>query len=112
MNWRFDFTIFTILYDDVGHVKYKFKVGNKVRISKIKGKFDKGYLSHFSQEIFTISKTLARNPPMYKLKDFSGEKILGSFYSHQLQKLLRRMTYMKLKKFLRNMEKEKIQNIL
>lgn len=39
-------------FDDVRPVKYKFKVGNQVRISKTKRKFEKGYMPNFSKEIF------------------------------------------------------------
>ena len=41
------------LYDDdeVKNVKCKFKVGDQVRISKIKRTFEKGYLPNFSKEI-------------------------------------------------------------
>ena len=52
------------------NVKYKFKIGDQVRISKIKRKFEKGYLPNFSKEIFTISKQVPRDPPVYKLKDY------------------------------------------
>ena len=61
--------------DDVKHVKYKFKTGDQVRISKIKCKFEKGYLPNFSKEIFTISKQVPRHPPVYKLKDYDGEEL-------------------------------------
>ena len=46
------------LYDDhneVKHVKYKFNIGDQVRISKIKHTFEKGYLPNFLKKIFTIS---------------------------------------------------------
>ena len=45
------------LYDsdinDFHHVKYKFKIGDQVRISKIKRTFGKGYLPNFSKEIYS-----------------------------------------------------------
>ena len=50
------------LYDNTNSImepiKYKFKVGDQVRISKIKRKFEKGYLPNFSKEIFTVCKTV------------------------------------------------------
>ena len=51
--------------DNVQPVKYKFKIGDQVRISKIKRKFEKGYLPNYSKEIFTVSKTVSRNPAVY-----------------------------------------------
>ena len=47
------------LYDDhstVKQPKYKFKIGDQVRISKIKRTFEERYLPNFSKEIFTITK--------------------------------------------------------
>ena len=75
--------------DDVKHVKYKFKIGDQVRISKIKRKFEKGYLPNFSKEIFTISKQVPRDPPVYKLKDYDGEELKGTFYEKELQKVIK-----------------------
>ena len=67
----------------------KFKVGDQVRISKIKRKFEKGYLPNFSKEIFTVSKTVPRNPTVYKLKDYDGEELKGTFYDKELQKVIK-----------------------
>ena len=74
--------------DDVKHVKYKFKIGDQVRISKIKRKFEKGYLPNFSKEIFTISKQVPCDP-MYKLKDYDGEELKGTFYEKELQEVIK-----------------------
>ena len=37
-------------------IKYKFKVGHQVRISKAKLIFQKGYLPSWTEEIFTVTK--------------------------------------------------------
>lgn len=68
----------------VGSAKYK--VGDHVRISKIKGVFDKGYTPNWSTEIFTIEKVQITNPVTYKLKDAEGVPIEGGFYEQELQK--------------------------
>ena len=47
-------TLYGSVFDNVQLVKYKFKIGDQVRISKIKRKFEKGYLPNFSKEIFTV----------------------------------------------------------
>lgn len=65
----------------------KFKVGDKVRISKYRHIFSKGYTPNWSNEIFTIRKAQYTNPRTYLLEDHSGEQILGSFYSEELQKV-------------------------
>lgn len=65
----------------------KFKVGDKVRISKVKMVFDKGYLQNWTNEIYTIDKVRkTTNPVTYTLKDYGGEEIIGGFYDWELQK--------------------------
>jgi hypothetical protein len=66
--------------------KPKFKVGDKVRGSKIKSLFDKGYLQNWTNEIFTVTEVdRTFEPPMYSLKDETGESITGKFYKEELQ---------------------------
>jgi hypothetical protein len=65
----------------------RFKIGDWVRISRIKGKFEKGYDANWSQEIFKVAGVDQNDPPMYTLKDWSGEaEIKGRFYDQELQK--------------------------
>lgn len=62
----------------------KFKVNDKVRISKYKYLFDKSYFPTFTNEIFTVTKIKNTNPPTYLLKDFQGKDIHGGFYNEEL----------------------------
>jgi transposase-like protein len=66
---------------------FKFAVGDLVRISKLRGVFDKRYMQGYSAELFTITECLPRIPPVYTLKDYDGELIEGSFYEKELQKV-------------------------
>jgi hypothetical protein len=66
--------------------KSKFKVGDYVRISLVKNKFEKGYTHNWSKEIFEISKVKLTDPITYKIKDEHGEVLEGSFYEQELQK--------------------------
>ena len=68
-------------------IKFRFKVGDKVRMRIKKGIFEQGYLQNFTKEIFTISKRIERNPPVYKLIDWGSEPITGSFYESELVKV-------------------------
>ena len=70
-------------------VKFKFQVADKVRISKYKHIFEKGYLPNFTTEIFTIVQRVSRQPPVYKLKDWNGDVIDGVFYENELVKVLK-----------------------
>ncbi|KAJ8034802.1 hypothetical protein HOLleu_21801 [Holothuria leucospilota] len=66
---------------------FKFNVGDRVRISKSKLKFEKGYLPNWSEEIFIIVKRKGKPVPVYKLTDWGGEPIEGNFYESELQKV-------------------------
>lgn len=68
-------------------VKYKFNTGDAVRVSRYKRTFEKGYLPNWSEEVFTISRRYARKPPVYKIKDYEGTVIEGTFYEPELQKI-------------------------
>ena len=65
----------------------KFKVGDKVRISKYKRKlFDRGYTENWTEKGFIIDKIQYTTPITYKLKDLNDEQITGSFYEPELLK--------------------------
>ena len=66
--------------------KSQFSVGDDVRISRVKDIFEKGMEPNFSYEVFKIDKVLDTNPATYKIKDYHGEVIQGSFYSQELLK--------------------------
>ena len=67
----------------------KYRVGDKVRISKYKRQvFDKGYTPNWTEELFTVDKVQYTNPITYKLKDLNNEEIHGSFYEPELQKAI------------------------
>jgi len=75
------------LYGEIEQVslKPKFKVGDKVRISKYKRNvFDKGYTPNWTEELFTIDKIQYTNPITYKIKDLNDEEVQGSFYEPEL----------------------------
>ena len=46
----------------------------------------KGYTQRWIEEIFTISKIQLTIPVTYKITDYNGEEIQGSFYEQELQK--------------------------
>ena len=64
----------------------RFKAGDRVRISKFKDIFAKGYTPNWSKEIFIVDKINDTVPYTYKLKDLNDEEIIGSFYDRELQK--------------------------
>ena len=64
----------------------RFKVGDRVRISKFKNIFAKGYTPNWSKEIFIVDKINDTVPYTYNIKDLNDEEIIGSFYDRELQK--------------------------
>ncbi|XP_047135794.1 uncharacterized protein LOC124812787 [Hydra vulgaris] len=67
-------------------VQPKFSIGDKVRITKKKGAFEKRYTPRWIKEVFTISQTQFTNPPTYKIADHNNEEMQGTFYEQELQK--------------------------
>ncbi len=67
--------------------EFKFDVGDKVRVTKYRNPFTKGYLPNFTEEIFTITDCIQRDPPVYRIKDYSSEPIEGSYYEEELIKV-------------------------
>ena len=65
--------------------------GKMVRVSKVKGHFEKGYMPNWSEENFYVSskrnnkKRTGMERPLYELRDKGGEDIKGSWYSEELQ---------------------------
>ena len=76
-----------VYIDEHNEKDSKFKVGDRVRISRYKNIFPKGYAPNWSSEIFIVNKINDRVPYTYNLKDLNDEEIIGSFYDKELQKI-------------------------
>ena len=63
-----------------------FSIGDNVRMTKKYKTFDKGYTKRWTKEVFKISKIQVTIPVTYKINDYNGEEIQGSFYEQELQK--------------------------
>ena len=68
-------------------VRFKFQVGDRVKISKVKRMFEKFYLPNYTEEMFTIYKRFALQVPVYKLKDDAGEILEGTFNEPKLEEV-------------------------
>ena len=64
----------------------KYKIGDRVRISKFKKVFTKGYLPNWTNEIFTIHEIKPTVPKTYILKDYRGNVLMGGFYAEEISK--------------------------
>ena len=67
--------------------KKKFKVNHRVRVSRLKQVFEKGYTPNWSTEIFTIDKESKTNPVTYHLEDYQDHPVSGCFYEQELLKV-------------------------
>ena len=75
-----------VYIDEHNEKDSRFKIGDRVRISKFKNIFAKGYTPNWSTEIFIINKINDTVPYTYNLKDLNGKESIGSFYDRELQK--------------------------
>ena len=77
-------------------VEPKFSVGDKVRITKKKSNFEKGYTPRWTEEVFTVSQIQYTDPPTYKISDHHGEKYKAHFMNKKCKKRIK--TYSEWKK--------------
>ena len=75
-----------VYIDEHNEKDSKFKAGDRVRISRYKNIFAKGYAPNWSSEIFIVDKVNDTIPYTYNLKDLNDEEIIGSFYDRELRK--------------------------
>ena len=73
---------------EINNMDPKFKVGDRIRISKYKNIFAKGYTPNWSEEVFVIKKVKNTVSWTYIINDLNGEVIMGTFYEKELQKNL------------------------
>ena len=77
-----------VYIDEHNKKESRFKISDRVRISKFKNIFAKGYTPNWSREIFIVNKINDTVPYTYNLQDLNDEEIIGSFYDRELQKYI------------------------
>ena len=77
--------LYPVVKKEGKHTKPVYKVGDSVRISMKKATFQKGYEQTYSYQVYTVSKVLRTYPVTYKIRDYKGEELEGSFYKRELQ---------------------------
>ncbi|XP_062505850.1 uncharacterized protein LOC134182463 [Corticium candelabrum] len=84
---RTESIIWNNLYGDTPHKPVAtFKGGDRVRITKKKTTFEKGYTPNWTEEVFEIVNIQNTNPVTCMVKDLNGEPVDGFFYEPELQK--------------------------
>ena len=89
--------------------KFKFRVGDHVRLGVRKRLFKKG--PNWTEEIFQITRQLSRTPVVYTVQDLLERPIEGTFYEEELQKV-KRPDIFRIEKVLKKHTKNKRRNIL
>ena len=65
--------------------KSEVRKGQMVRISNVKGIFEKGYLPNWREEHFLVETDRDNPRRVYKLADTGGEEMKGSWYPEEIQ---------------------------
>ena len=69
-------------------IKNKISTGDKVRRTYDIKAFDKGYYPNWTDEIYTVEKTIKGDKQIvFRIKDYSGNIIEQRFYPEELQKI-------------------------
>lgn len=85
--------VFIRLYEEDGldkRIKRKKPLyrGDHVRVGKTRLAFKRGYTPNWTTEIFVIRRRLDWiEPIVYEIEDLSGEKVSGTFYARELQRV-------------------------
>jgi hypothetical protein len=82
--------------------KWRYEVGDKVRISKARIAFKKGYLPSWTDEIFVIVARIPSDPVTYELADLNEQTLKGKFYEEELQRILKEDDVYKIEKILKS----------
>ena len=67
--------------------RFRFRINDVVRITKVKGQFQHGYQRGWTREKFKIVDRCNTIPPKYKVSDLKGEILEGTFYEQELGKV-------------------------
>ena len=106
VTWANQTTVSKRLYGRKGPTKScKFFPGDRVRLSKAKRTFKKGYLPNWTEELFTVVKCIETRPPVYLVKDDHGEILEGTFYAEEIQKVIKQDDVYKIQSVLKKRRK-------
>ena len=74
---------------------FKYKVGDLVRVSFLRRTFPREYDERWSRELFVVNERfMSDGLPQYRLKDYAGEVVSGTFYENQLKKAYEQYRYL------------------
>ena len=62
----------------------RFKINDRMRITKYKNMFSKGYTENWSREIFIIDSVFKTYPWTYKVRKFFWKRIVVEYFKNEL----------------------------
>jgi hypothetical protein len=71
--------------DEPVFIKFKFKIGDYVRLVIDKRVYEKGATINWSDEIYIIDQLVPSVPPVYKIRDLKGNLFDWNYYATELQ---------------------------
>jgi transposase InsO family protein len=71
--------------DEPVFIKFKFKIGDYVRLIIDKKVYEKGATINWSEEIYIIDQLIPSVPPVYKIRDLKGTLFDWNYYANELQ---------------------------
>jgi hypothetical protein len=74
-------------YLEKRNVGQKYPVGQRVRLSKHRHVFSRGYLPGYSKQIYTIAQSLKTRPSTYRLLNEKQELLPGLYYNQELSRV-------------------------
>ena len=95
--------------------RFKFTIGQTVRLSHIRHIFDRQYSQKWTGELFRIKSRFWRDgTDMYKLEEYSGGFVIkGSFYSSEIQPVnVDALTEFSIEKILRRRTRNNVKEVL
>ena len=66
--------------------KPQLKVGDRVRLNEKFKQFKKSYLPGWTEEVFVVKRARRGKVPSYKIEEWDGTPVEGTFYAQDLQK--------------------------
>ena len=75
----------------------------------IRRRFEKSYYQRWTEEEFEIAEAFTDDPPYYKIKDLRGTILKGTFYEHELQKVVKNDNIYKIESILKKRKRKKHQ---
>ena len=94
--------VYKNLYKEKIFKKPKFKIGDRVRLSKYRETFHRGYNPTTTEEIFVVSEIVKPDFPItYRVKDLNGEEIKGTLYEPEMIKYNKKDDVYKIEKIIK-----------